>query len=255
MPVRPNAAKQRLQAGGTILFSSVRLPEPGLCEILGYAGFDGVLLDAEHGALDASTLDRQVQGCFAGNTVPVVRVRQGHDVESIMHALDLGAQGIMIPHCRTAEDARRLQDAAFYPPRGHRGYGPGRGTQWGRVPISEYFATADQQVLLLALIEDIEGVENIEAIAEVGLDVLWVGTGDLAADMGLPGQTDHPRVLEAADHILQTCRQHNIAAGFPARDLEAGVRAQSQGYRVIGFLTAESYVMQMGRKFLSGLGR
>lgn len=93
MTIRPNRVKQKLKAGETVLSSSLRLPEPGLCEVLGYAGWDFVLLDGEHGALDATTLDRLVQGCFAGGTTPIVRVLRPNDSEAVMHALDLGCRG------------------------------------------------------------------------------------------------------------------------------------------------------------------
>lgn len=250
MPVRANSARQILKSGGTIYSSAVRLPEPGLCELLGYAGFDFVLIDCEHGATDPAAIDRLVQGCYAGGTVPVVRVLRNDEPEAVMRALDLGAQGIVIPHCRTADDAARLKQAAFYPPRGKRGFGPGRGAKWGLVPTAEYFQTIDETVLLLALIEDVAGVENIEEIAREGLDVLWVGTSDLAADLGVPGQTDHPKVLEAAARILSVCQRHNVACGFPARNLENGRRARDQGYRAIGYGCAEQYVMQTARTFL-----
>ncbi len=250
MPVRENKAKQILRAGGTIYSSSVRLPEPGLCELLGYAGFDFVLLDGEHGAVDATTIDRLVQGCFAGGAVPVVRVLRNDEPESVMKALDLGAQGVLIPHCRTAQDALRLQDSACYPPRGKRGFGPGRGAKWGLVPTPEYFATIDETILLIALIEDVAGVENIDEIAAVGLDLLWVGTGDLASDYGVPGETNHPQVMAAAARILASCQKHNIACGFPARDIESAKWAREQGYRAIGYGCAEQYVMQTARMFL-----
>jgi 4-hydroxy-2-oxoheptanedioate aldolase len=250
MTIRPNKAKQILRAGGTIFSSSVRLPEPGLCELLGYAGFDFVLIDGEHGATDGGTIDRLVQGCFAGDTVPIVRVLRNDEPESIMKALDLGAQGILIPHCRTADDARRLKQSAEYPPRGKRGFGPGRGSKWGLVSTPEYFRTIDDSILLIALIEDVEGVENIDEIAAVGLDLLWVGTGDLAADLGVPGQTDHPKVMEAAATVLAACRKHEIACGFPVRDAESCQWAREQGYRAIGFACAEQFVMQMSRKLL-----
>jgi len=250
MPVRVNKVKHLLRAGETIYSSSVRLPEPGLCELLGYAGFDFVLIDGEHGAVDAATIDRLVQGCFAGGTVPVVRVLRNDEPEAVMKALDLGAQGVLIPHCRTAEDAHRLRAAAFYPPRGKRGYGPGRGSQWGQIPTAEYFATIDETILLIALIEDVAGVENIEEIAKVGLDILWVGTGDLASDYGVPGETDHPQVMQAAARVLEACRRHSIACGFPARDIEAAKWAREQGYRAIGYGCAEQYVMHTARKFL-----
>jgi 4-hydroxy-2-oxoheptanedioate aldolase len=248
--IRPNKAKQVLQAGGTIFSSSVRLPEPGMCELLGYAGFDFVLIDGEHGATDAVTIDRLVQGCFAGDTVPVYRVLRNDEPEAIMKALDLGVQGILIPHCRTAADARRLKESAEYPPRGKRGFGPGRGSKWGLVPTPEYFRTIDDSILLLALIEDVEGVENIEDIAKVGLDILWVGTGDLAADLGVPGQTDHPKVLEASAKVLSACQRHNVVCGFPVRDAESCRWAREQGYRAIGYGCAEQYVMQTSRRFL-----
>lgn len=250
MPVRSNKARQVLQSGGTIYSSSVRLPEPGMCELLGYAGFDFVLIDGEHGATDPVAIDRLVQGCFAGDTVPVVRVLRNDEPEAVMQALDLGAQGVLIPHCRTAADARRLQDSAYYPPRGKRGFGPGRGSKWGLVPTPEYFQTIDDTILLLALIEDVEGVENIDEIVKVGLDVLWVGTGDLAADLGVPGQTDHQQVLDAAARVLAACKRHGVACGFPARDLETSRWAREQGYRAIGYGCAEQYVMQTARRFL-----
>lgn len=253
--VRENRVKQTLKAGGTVFSSSVRLPESGLCELLGYAGFDFVLLDCEHGAVDAGTLDRLIQGCFAGGTVPILRTLRNNDPEAVMHALDLGVQGVLIPHCRTADDARQLQQAAWYPPHGKRGFGPGRGALWGRVPFQEYCTAIQEQILLLALIEDVEGVENIDEIAAAGLDVLWVGTGDLAADYGYPGQTGHPQVMAAAARILAACQRHKVACGFPARDMEMAQWAKQQGYRAIGFGGAEQYVMQSSRRFLEAFGK
>jgi len=255
MQLRPNRAKETLRTGGTVYSSSVRLPEPGLCEILAYAGFDFVLLDSEHGAIGAAEIERLVLGCFAGNTVPVVRVLRNDDPEAVMHALDLGAQGVLLPHCRTVEDARRLRHAALYPPEGQRGFGPGRGSLWGRVDSESYFASINDSVLLLALIEDPEGVENVEAIAQSGIDGLWVGTGDLAMGYGVPGQRQHPRVMKAADRILKACQRNNVAAGFPVASVAEAVWAREQGYRAIGFGGAEQYVMQAARQFLEPLGR
>ena len=250
MTIRPNRLKQKLRAGDVVYSSSVRLPESGLCEVLGYAGWDFVLLDGEHGAMDAATLDRLVQGCFAGGTVPIVRVLRPNDPEAVMHALDLGAQGVLMPHCRTADDAQALKNAGRYPPEGTRGFGPARGTLWGRVSSAEYLAAANAEVLLLALIEDPEGVENIESIAAVGLDGLWVGVGDLALGLGLGADRDHPKVTAAAARILAACQSRNIACGYPARNAEEARRASQQGYRLIGFGGAELYVMSESRRFL-----
>ncbi len=255
MQVRPNAAKETLSQGGAIFSSAVRLPEPGLCEILGYAGFDFVLLDNEHGALSPVAIDRLVQGCLAGDTVPIVRVLRNHDPEAIMLALDLGAQGILLPHCRTAQDARDLQQAAYYAPQGNRGFGPGRGNRWGGISKEDYFAGIDDSVLLIALIEDIEGVENVKEISATGLDVLWTGTGDLAMAYGVPGERDHPKVLDASKRILDACLENGVAAGFPARHAEDVEWAREKGYRAIGFGGAENLLMAQSRSLLSAVGR
>ena len=255
MAARENRLKSVLRAGGVAYSSSVRLPEPGLCEILGLAGFDFVLLDGEHGTADAATTDRLVQGCFAGGTTPIVRVLRNDEPEQVMRALDLGAQGIMIPHCRSAADAQRLREAALYPPAGRRGYGPGRCAQWGRIPTSEFFPSANAEVSLLALVEDPEALDRLDEIAAAGLDVLWIGTGDLALSFGVPGQTDHPRVLEAAEALAAACRRHGVAAGFPARNPNDIAWARDHGFRVIGYGCAEQYVMQTARGFLQAAGR
>jgi len=255
MQVRDNRVKRILAEGETCYSSSVRLPEPGLCEILGYAGFDFVLIDGEHGAPDFAAIDRMVQSCWAGGTVPFYRVLHNDDEATIMKVLDLGVQGILVPHCRSAADARFLQQAAWYPPAGRRGFGPGRGMLWGRVSTDDYFRTINDTIFLFALVEDPEGVENIDEIAAAGLDCLWVGTGDLALGYGFPGQRKHPRVMEAAARILDACRRHNVACGYPAGDVAEAQWAAEQGYRLIGFGGAESFIMRAARDFLEGVGR
>jgi 2-keto-3-deoxy-L-rhamnonate aldolase RhmA len=95
----------------------------------------------------------------------------------------------------------------------------------------------------------------VDAIARCGIDVLWVGTGDLALGYGVPGQRQHPQVMEAADQILKACQRNNIAAGFPVGSVAEAEWARERGYRVIGFGGAEQYIMQTARQFLEPLGR
>lgn len=255
MPVRENRVKQILKAGGTVFSSSVRLPEPGLCELLGYAGVDFVLIDGEHGGMDFAGIDRMVQSCWAGGTVPFYRVLHKDDAATIMKVLDLGVQGILIPHCCSAADASALREAAFYAPQGKRGYGPGRGMQWGRVSTDDYFSAINESVFLFALIEDPEGVENVDEIAAAGLDCLWVGTGDLALSYGAAGKRNDPRVLQAADRILDACQRHNVAAGWPASSTEDARAALEKGFRLIGLGGAEGLIMKSARGFLESFDR
>jgi staphyloferrin B biosynthesis citrate synthase len=247
--------KQKLRSGEVVYASSVRLAEPVLGEILGLAGFDFVVLDGEHGVAEAATLEQLILGCLAGGTAPIARVLRSDDPTAVMRALDLGAHGILLPHCRTSADARRLRDAALYPPDGTRGFGPGRGTAWGRTSTDEYLRTADDSVVLIGIVEDPEGIENIDQIAAAGLDCLWFGSGDLAMAYGLPGERGHPRVIAAALELLDACRRHGVVAGYPVGDAQEAEWAVAQGFRAIGYGGAEQYVMQTARQFLARLGR
>ena len=249
------ALQQKLRSGETVMSSSVRLADAGLCEILGRAGFDFVVLDGEHGVADGAALERLIVGCLAGNTAPIARVLRPDDPAAVMRALDLGAHGILLPHCRTADDARRLREAAHYPPAGARGFGPGRGADWGRMETREYLESANDSVVLIGIVEDPEGIEQIDAIAAAGLDCLWFGSGDLAMAYGLPGERKHPRVLEAAMTLRDACHRHGLVAGYPVGDADEARWAVAQGFRAIGYGGAEQYVMQTARAFLGPLGR
>jgi 4-hydroxy-2-oxoheptanedioate aldolase len=249
MLIRQNKLKRLLAAGKTAFGSSVRLPEPGLVEALGYAGFDYVLIDGEHGSMGWADMERMILAAHAAETTPIVRVVK-NEPELVMRALDIGAQGILVPHVCTEADARRLKDGALYAPEGRRGVGIGRVGQWGAIPMDEYFRTINSEIVLMAMIEDAEAIENIEAIAAVGLDILWVGTHDLAASYGLLGQVTHPRVLAAGDRMVAACQQTSVAVGFPARSPDDARDALGRGYRAIGYGSAETYVVQHGRAFL-----
>ncbi len=254
MPIRQNKLKRLLSEGNTVFGSSVRLPEPGLVEALGYAGFDYVLIDGEHGSMDWADMERMILAAHAADTTPIVRVVK-NEPELVMRALDIGAMGILVPHVCTEIDARRLMDGAMYPPAGRRGVGIGRVGQWGAIPMDEYFRSINSEIVLMAMIEDAEAIENIESIAAVGLDILWVGTHDLAASYGLLGQTTHARVLAAGDRVVAACKPHHIAVGFPARSPDDARDALRRGYRAIGYGSAETYVVQHGRAFLDSVRR
>ncbi len=247
--------KQKLKAGEVVYSSSVRVAEPVLCEILGHAGFDFVVLDGEHGVAETAVLERLILGCLAGGTAPIARVLRPDEPAAVMRALDLGAEGILLPHCRSADDAQRLRQAALYPPAGSRGFGLGRGADWGRLATDDYLRAANEAVVLIGIVEDPEGIEAIDEIAAAGLDCLWFGSGDLAMAYGVPGQRRHPRVMEAALRMRDACRRRAVVAGYPVGDAEEAQWALDEGFRAIGYGGAESYIMQTARQFLTRLGR
>lgn len=248
MHVRRNPTQAKLNTV-PVFGSSVRLPDPGLVEILGSAGFDFVVIDCEHGSIGWSDMERMILAAFASGTVPFVRVLK-NDAEAVMRTLDLGAQGILIPHVRCGADARALRSAALYPPEGIRGVGPGRSVQWGAVPTDEYFRCIGNEITLLGLVEDAVALDDLDSIATAGLNVIWVGAHDLAASLGVIGQPHHPLVEEATARILEVATKHGVAVGYPAQSASDAADAIQRGFRVIGFGTAESYVYRMGRDFI-----
>lgn len=244
MSMRLNKAKHQLKDGNVVIGTGQRIPAPALTELLGYADFDFVFLDAEHGAMGWTQIEAMVLAAYAADVTPVVRVLH-NDPALVMRALDVGAQGILIPHCCNAAAAQRYVDGALYPPIGKRGVGPSRGIKWGAIPQDEYFSVINDEVLLMAMIEDAEAVEDIEEICKVpGLDVLIVGTSDLAASYGLPGQHDHPRIKEATAHVLEVGNTHGVAISKPARSIDDATEAIEQGYRVVTLGTAEAFIFR-----------
>ena len=171
-----------------------------------------------------------------------------------MRALDIGAMGILVPHCCNAADAQRLVNGALYPPQGKRGVGPSRGIKFGAVSGADYYAGINAEIVVSAMIEDAEAVENIDEIVEVeGLDVLFVGTSDLAASLGVPGQTSHLKVVEASEQVLTTATRKEIAVGYPARSIEDGLQAIKRGFRVFSLGNAAPLLLKAVQQYLQAL--
>jgi 4-hydroxy-2-oxoheptanedioate aldolase len=185
-------------------------------EILGGAGFDWLTLDTEHAPSELPMILSQLQAAKGGTAHPVVRV-PWNDRVTIKRYLDIGAQTILIPYVETADQARDAVAATRYPPKGVRGFAGGaRASLYGRV--EDYAQRCEEELCVLVQVETALGVENIEAIAAVdGIDGLFIGPGDLSADMGYLGQMEHPTVRAAIDDAIKRIR----ACGKPAGILTA----------------------------------
>lgn len=200
-----------------------REPSPGMwmmltditvAEMVRDVGLDWVFIDTEHTAMDLGAL----QGLLIalGDTPVIVRV-PGKDPVDIKRVLDMGASGVLVPHIRSAEEARRAVAACKYPPQGIRGTGPRRPSRYG-LDEKEYLARANESTIVVIMIETIEAVNDIEAILQVdGLDAFMFGAVDLSASMGLLPHFDHPRVIGAIDQVVAKARGRTIglASGMP----------------------------------------
>ncbi|MBN9408048.1 MAG: aldolase [Burkholderiales bacterium] len=178
-------------------------------------GFDFLFTDLEHGPLSvAQAVDIAAAGLAAG--LPSIARVPGKGSHDIARLLDGGAQGIVVPHVDSADEARAVAAATKYPPLGRRsffGLQPMFG--YARLPVHEAMAEANPQVLSVVMLESPEAIERAAAIAAVpGVDVLLIGSNDLSMELDIAGQVDHPRMRAARQAVLQACRQHGKHAGI-----------------------------------------
>ncbi len=208
MSIRPNRVKQRLAAGqvATILAGT---NDPDLIDQLGPLHADGIWLEGEHGGVDYADLGNLTRACDLWGMTSVVRVMD-NDYATIYRTLDRGAQGIVIPHVNTREEAQAAVDAAKFAPLGKRGMFTSR-QGFG---VGDYFKTANDQSLLIVLIEDIAGVRNLDAILKVDhVDVFFVAPSDLATSMGHIGDMGHPDVQQTIDGAIAAIVRAGRTAG------------------------------------------
>ena len=214
MDVPVNRFKQALRAGKPQIGLWLALADPSTAELCAGAGFDWLLLDAEHGPNDLRTLLAQLQAIAPYQSHPVVRIRVG-DTHIIKQVLEIGAQSLLIPMVESAEQAAALVAAMQYPPAGVRGVGAalGRSSRWNR--MSQYLKQAGDEMCLLVQIETLRGVENVKSIAATpGIDGVFIGPADLSASMGHLGSMTHPDVLSTIERLIGEIRVANKAPGI-----------------------------------------
>jgi 4-hydroxy-2-oxoheptanedioate aldolase len=229
--MKENKVKAKLAAGEPVFGSMVLMLNPAVVAILAHAGYDFVCLDGEHGALDRQLCEDLVRAAECADIVPIFRMAIGYPAE-VLPYLDTGIAGIKVPHVNTAEDAQRAVDAVKYAPLGKRGMTPGRANAYAvsGVPAKEYIEASNRETLIVVQIEEVEGVENIEEIVQVeGIDVFFIGTGDLSQSAGYPGQREHPEVLKLVDRVIQVTRGAGKVAGYPVGNAEAAKRNLAKG--------------------------
>lgn len=191
-------------------------------EVIAGSGFDWILVDTEHAPNELPMVFNQLQALAGGTAAPVVRPAW-NDMVLMKRLLDIGAQNLLIPYVQTAEEARAAVASTRYPPRGVRGVAvSARGSRYGR--MKDYYQRIDDEICVIVQIETQRALENIEAIAAVdGIDGLFIGPSDLAADLGHLGETNHPEVRAAIENALNRIRKTGKASGILA-PIEADAR-------------------------------
>ena len=229
-----NGLKARIASKTRLYGIFVMLPSPAVVEMCGYAGFDFVILDAEHGAAGTETLENQLRAADASGIPAIVRV-SSRAPDNILHAMDSGANGILVPHVITAEDASAVVRAAHFPPHGVRGMATtSRAGRHGLTTPAEYIARARSETVVICQIEDGVALPNVEKIASTpDLDAIFVGPADLATSMGRPGEPGHPDVVAAVDRIRREVEgvRGPALANFARTESDAATLAK-QGFPI-----------------------
>ncbi|MSU63460.1 MAG: 2,4-dihydroxyhept-2-ene-1,7-dioic acid aldolase [Pedosphaera sp.] len=221
----------RLKRGDKLLGTMVTLSCPATAEILADIGFDWLFVDGEHGPLDTGDLLGILQATNK-RTPCIVRVPSSDEV-AIKKALDLGAEGIIVPQVNTAKQAAEVVRFARYAPLGTRGVGLARAHGYG-LRFQEYMDSANDQVAVIVQAEHALAVENIESIVRVpGIDAVLLGPYDLSASLGHTGKLDHPSVVQAIDHITQSCQAAGIPLGYFGVTAASVKPMISRGYTLI----------------------
>ena len=202
--MRKNKLRESLQAGRRVFGTFVSTPEPAVVEMIGWAGYDFVIIDMEHSPIDFGQLPRLLAAAENVDLAPLVRVGSSA-ANPILRVLDSGAVGVVVAHVRNREEALATVSACRYPPLGKRGVsGASRAAGYGYNNFADHVRQSNDEVLTIALIEDQSGVESIEEIVNVpGLDVICPGAGDLSASLGLVGQPQHPTVQASVERVVQ----------------------------------------------------
>lgn len=231
MPVTlRNPARERLEAGELSLGVGLRLSKSvEIAKAMRTAGYDWLFIDLEHNAFSIDTAAQIATAALDTGVAPLVRVPNG-EYALATRLLDNGAMGVVMPHVETAEEAREVVARLKYPPVGHRSVSSAMAQlDFRPVGVGEAAEAVNAAMLLAVMLESPAAIDNADAIAAVdGIDVVMIGTNDLCAEMGIPGQFGHERVTDAYTRVVAACAGHGKWAGM------GGVYAEDLMPRYIG---------------------
>ena len=193
------------------------IPDPSVVEALSTLNYDWLLIDTEHTPIDPPNVMSLLQAAAPYDVTPIVRPVV-NDTALIKRYLDIGAQTLLVPFVQTVDEAKAAVAACRYAPEGVRGIGGStRASRFGQ--IKDYATIASSEICLLVQVETVEAMKILEKIAKVdGIDGVFIGPGDLSASMGLPGQANHPKVVEACLDAIKRLKKIGVPAGILCQD-------------------------------------
>lgn len=222
--------KQRMKRGEVVIGTFLKFNSPALVEMLAYSGFDFIIIDGEHSNFTTPEMENIIRTANgAGNDV-VIRIPSSSQ-EHVLHAADMGAQGVQIPSVTTVEQAVSAAEEMRYYPNGTRGFAlTQRAAKYTFMGKEEYFKYAEDNVLSIVHVENLEMASKVEELCKIPqIDVLFIGPGDLSQATGHPGELNHPEVVALVENITKTTLANGKMVG-----VFCGSKADIEKYTKIG---------------------
>lgn len=219
--------RQKLSRDETVLTAKACYADPELVELMASSGVDALWICLEHKRLDPALVYSLIQACRLGGADALVRIKPANHAD-VLWLLEAGVRGLMLPRVRQPDEVRDLVAAMKFHPQGRRGSDVVHAdSNFGRAPLADYLAASNRETFLVVQIEEPDVVPHIDAIAALpGVDVLFVGPGDLSLGFGQPGAMAGPEVMAVVAQVAEACRRHGKRAGIPcAADQVAKYRA------------------------------
>ncbi|MCW2305893.1 HpcH/HpaI aldolase family protein [Rhodobium gokarnense] len=244
--MRANRLREIWAAGGAAVNGWLTIPHAFAAETMAHQGWDSLTVDIQHGVVDYQAAVNMMIAVSTTDTVPVVRV-PWLEPGILMKALDGGAYGIICPMVNSGADAERLVKLTHYPPLGTRSFGPIRGLLYGG---PDYPEKANDTVVVFAMIETREGLDNLEDILRVpGLDAVYIGPSDLSLALGCKptfDEVDKP-AAEAIDYILAKAKEHGKVAGIHNGTPEFARKRIEKGFQFVT-IASDARLMAAGAR-------
>ena len=246
--MKKNHLKEALQDGKVVFGPFLKFTDPAIVEIIGFAGFDFAIIDAEHGPISMENAQNMIRAAESVNLTPIIRVGN-NDEALILRAMDIGAQGIEIPQINSKADAVRAVKSVKYSPQGERGVCRYvRAAKYSSMDKFKYFESANKETMIIAHIEGVEGIKNLDEILLVpGIDVVFIGPYDLSQSLGVPGEVNHPLVKEKMKEVVLKCKKNKVAIGTFADDIKTAKSWVSLGVQYMAFSVDVGILYEVSR--------
>jgi len=252
--LKKNNLKKAIKESKIVFGPFMKFTDPAAVEIMGFAGFDFIIIDTEHGPISIQSAQNMIRVAETANITPVIRVAN-NDEALILRALDIGAQGIEIPQINNKLQAIKAVRSVKYAPQGERGVCRYvRAANYSSMDKFEYFKSANNETMIIAHIEGVEGINNLDEILSVrGIDVIFIGPYDLSQSLGIPGEVNHPLVTERMKEVVLKCKENKVSVGTFADDIKTAKFWVSLGVQYMSFSVDVGILYEASKQIVENL--